>query len=854
MYNQNSLFIMANPNITMSEETKKFKEIVNSYFDYNRYGYTPEKGYWLLLLLCLIRNNAVCFINSKQMSIYERAQLKVIFYRPLKEFIDQTILTDEKLYSSDCLVIKKTEKEAKIIEIAQGFGLNLSYDYHRMYRNDNLIVTFFNLVFISSKWYEENSAWAFKEILNKIDSLTNYKEYSQPREVSSLAVSLLNPADESEIYNPYSTTDYLLEFIASGYNNFYCHQTNNLCQGYIIQLAYLLSSGSGWSISNENSISHWIGEGYFDYIISTPPWGVKCKESEFSISHIDYFARSSKDALYKSIGIYPASICYDKKSMPVIKELVDNDWLDTVILLPKNIFPHTSIETVLIVVNKKKESKGKVCFMDASKCYHNEGNFKILETEKILSMLHSGEKVDAIKYVDTLDIYSYGLTIHPNLYISEDKYEYPEYCKILRLGDIIEECPFIRNFGKDIEEDGGSVVRLHDLPKTLIECFKGQNYLSYEYDLSNTVMVQEPVILFAQVPGFLPDYYSPSEKYPLFISQNIKAFRIKKEFKWVSPQYVCYELSKRIESLKKRLPIGTSGSIFLQHKIAFPSENIEDQKHIVKEALLQLKLSQAKELGLLELIESMKAEYMNEIRMRKHDMSPHLTNLGSIGRLMQSYIKQLDGMPELQNKLSSLVAEHKKAVESLTNLVSILSEEQKFAKAEEINLNQFFIDLEKSNNPKVSGFKIVYQIDKNALDASEISNEDDSNENIPLFVKIARIDFERLVTNILENARTHGFANREDNNGVVSIFVTVNSENDSFQIDFINNGNPLPEGMNKMRFGLRGEKAGNTGGTGNGGYIIKSIVEHYKGDYDVFMDGNHPVIRVVLPISRESYE
>ena len=851
MYNQNSLFIMANPNITMSEETKKFKEIVNSYFDYNRYGYTPEKGYWLLLLLCLIRNNAVCFINSKQMSIYERAQLKVIFYRPLKEFIDQTILTDEKLYSSDCLVIKKTEKEAKIIEIAQGLGLNLSYDYHRMYRNDNLIVTFFNLVFISSKWYEENCAWAFKEILNKIDSLTNYKEYSQPREVSSLAVSLLNPADESDIYNPYSTTDYLLEFIASGYNNFYCHQTNNVCQGYIIQLAYLLSSGSGWSISNENSISHWMGERNFDYIISTPVWGVKCKESEFSISHIDYFARSSMDALHKSIGIYPASICYDKKSIPVIKELVDNDWLDTVILLPKNIFPHTSIETVLIVVNKKKKSKGKVCFMDASKCYHNEGNL-ILETDKILSMLHSGEKVDEIKYLDTFDIYSYGLTIHPNLYISEDKYEYPEYFKILRLGDIIEECPFIRNFGKDIEEDGGSVVRLHDLPKTLIECFKGQNYLSYEYDLSNTVMVQEPVILFAQVPGFLPDYYSPSEKYPLFISQNIKAFRIKKEFKWVSPQYVCYELSKRIESLKKRLPIGTSGSIFLQHKIAFPSENIEDQKHIVKEALQHLKLSQARELGLLELIESMKEEYMNEVRNRKHEMGAYIATLTDIHEDLVN-LKVQERYIENQKELNYQCNRFEKALNGLKSLVSIFSDEIEAADVIDLNIDDYFKSLAKEHNPTHEGYDLIYKpdIDINALDFYENSNE---CENIPLYVEIAKEHFNNLISNIIQNAKRHGFVNRDNNHYKLEIKLSLNTEDLMFQIDFINNGTPLPKGMDKTRYGILGEKAGTTGNTGIGGNRIKNIVKLYNGDYDVFMDNDNTVIRILLPVSSKKYE
>ena len=70
-----------------------------------------------------------------------------------------------------------------------------------------------------------------------------------------------------------------------------------------------------------------------------------------------------------------------------------------------------------------------------------------------------------------------------------------------------------------------------------------------------------------------------------------------------------------------------------------------------------------------------------------------------------------------------------------------------------------------------------------------------------------------------------------------------------YQIDFRNNGKPLPDGMNKMRYGIKGEKAGQTAGTGLGGSVVKSIVEHYKGDYDVFMDGEWTVVRVYLPIA-----
>ena len=69
-----------------------------------------------------------------------------------------------------------------------------------------------------------------------------------------------------------------------------------------------------------------------------------------------------------------------------------------------------------------------------------------------------------------------------------------------------------------------------------------------------------------------------------------------------------------------------------------------------------------------------------------------------------------------------------------------------------------------------------------------------------------------------------------------------------FQIDFRNNGNPLPDGMDKMRYGIKGEKAGSTGGTGIGGSYVKKCVEHYGGDYNIFMEDGWTVVRICLPI------
>ena len=109
-------------------------------------------------------------------------------------------------------------------------------------------------------------------------------------------------------------------------------------------------------------------------------------------------------------------------------------------------------------------------------------------------------------------------------------------------------------------------------------------------------------------------------------------------------------------------------------------------------------------------------------------------------------------------------------------------------------------------------------------------------------------DIQRLVDNILNNAWKHGFENSERNDHEVNVKLSIDTKRNMFQIDFRNNGNPLPDGMDKMRYGLLGEKAGKAGGTGIGGNYVKKFVEHYGGDYDVFMENGWVVIRIYLPI------
>ena len=113
---------------------------------------------------------------------------------------------------------------------------------------------------------------------------------------------------------------------------------------------------------------------------------------------------------------------------------------------------------------------------------------------------------------------------------------------------------------------------------------------------------------------------------------------------------------------------------------------------------------------------------------------------------------------------------------------------------------------------------------------------------------VASNDFQRLVSNIIENARKHGFTDPNRKDYEIKVSLSIDTDNNRFQIDFRNNGNPLPSGMDKVRYGIKGEKAGKTAGTGIGGYYVRSFVEYYHGDYDIFMEDGWTVVRIYLPI------
>ena len=253
-----------------------------------------------------------------------------------------------------------------------------------------------------------------------------------------------------------------------------------------------------------------------------------------------------------------------------------------------------------------------------------------------------------------------------------------------------------------------------------------------------------------------------------------------------------------------------------------------------------------------EKFDEMMTEYINEVRMRKHDMGQKVFDLINTEDLMRYYVENRDTESNLWPQIEEQLDHFRSTIHELSEMLDHLSQEEQFGSPELVNLDEYLKNLQHSNI--VNGFTLSYQLDRDSMFDFLISRlgdkeiKDISSIKVKPIVLIAKNDIQRVVSNIVSNAQKHGFIDSNRNDYEVSICLSFNSEKRMYQMDFRNNGQPLPEGLNKKRYGIKGEKAGITAGTGLGGNVVKSIVEHYKGDYDIFMDGEWTVVRVYLPI------
>lgn len=243
-------------------------------------------------------------------------------------------------------------------------------------------------------------------------------EYYTPQEVSELLALIVCHGREyvNKVYDPACGSGSLLLKFAKvlGAENvkkgFFGQELNittyNLCR---INMFLHNINYNNFDIQNGDTLlepAHWDDEP-FDAIVSNPPYSTKWAGDDNPLLINDprfapagVLAPKSKSDLAFTMHMlhwlstegtaaiveFPGVLYRGGKEQKIRQYLIDNNYVDTVIQLPPNLFFGVSIATCIIVLKKSKK-ENKTLFIDASNLFVHEGNKNKLSPDNIAAIV-----------------------------------------------------------------------------------------------------------------------------------------------------------------------------------------------------------------------------------------------------------------------------------------------------------------------------------------------------------------------------------------------------------------------------------------------------------------------------------
>ena len=675
-----------------------------------------------------------------------------------------------------------------------------------------------------------------------------------PSEVDDIIGMVMEDAAQ-DVYDPFMRTGTNL-FYANG--KYHAQATNKFFMYATMLWAGIIGSDTE-HIEYADCVDNWDATGC-DFIMVTPEFGRELVTSEGEKESISSFALekvlgSMTVVNRRALLLLPASALTSNGKMAKLRhDITEANLLDTVVLLPANVFNRTSIAATIIYLKTGRKHDDPITFVDFS------------------SFIKDKEDLDEEKDTIDIDLVKKAIDKNDKMFINEvslsdvKEREYEWY--VPNYMDFVKQVPagyrkvLLSELLEPLEEGemlsySGNIVREEYLVSNPFEVYEQNPKPGKSFFLSNQSEEDEDeededeednhdqYDVYKGSP-FVVQYGEKELKtyYHEFISafrdvsvpKSCHAYRINPDL--IDVNYLRLRLAqidKESNGELRRNGIKRwEGSKGINPVLLIPL-SLEEQRRIYEDAKLNAAVEKARKEGLDKAIDSMKQEYMMEVRMRKHDMKPFLSQLDSQAKLITFYLDKIEGNDDVVSAIRQKLTGISNAVSELRLHLNRLTEEDIYGTPEVVNP----LDILNELTGTFSNYSVALEVDTVALKEAQIETPE---------IFINKVDFSTLATTIIENAVSHAFIG-ESKDYKVLITLSYNAVKDVFTIDFKNNGNPMPQGMDKFRYGLKGEKGAKSHGTGLGGYRVKSITRHYDGDYDVFCNRiqNTTTIRVIFP-------
>ena len=310
-------------------------------------------------------------------------------------------------------------------------------------------------------------------------------EFFTPQEVSELLteIAVAGKKEVNKVYDPACGSGSLLLKFAKvlGKDNvrqgFFGQEINlstyNLCR---INMFLHDVNFEKFDIAHGNTLTepkHWDDEP-FDAIVSNPPYSIKWEGDANPLLIIDprfspagVLASKSKADLAFTMHIlswlstsgtaaiveFPGVLYRGGAEQKIRKYLIDNNYIDTVIQLPPDLFFGTTIATCIIVLKKSKKDNSTL-FIDASEEFVHEGNKNKLTEANRKRILNA--------YIERQDE-EYFCSLIPNSKIADNDYNIAVSSYVTK-------------------EDNSEVIQIEELNARIAEIVIKQNHLRAAID------------------------------------------------------------------------------------------------------------------------------------------------------------------------------------------------------------------------------------------------------------------------------------------------------------------------------------------------------------------------------------
>ena len=280
-------------------------------------------------------------------------------------------------------------------------------------------------------------------------------EFFTPQEVSELLarISTLGKQKVNKVYDPACGSGSLLmqcakvlgkENIRQGFFGQEINQTTyNLCRinmflhdinynHFDIALGDTLIEPRHWDdqpfdviVSNPPYSIRWVGDDN-PILINDPrfaPAGVLAPKSKadlaFTMHMLSWLAADGTAAIVE----FPGVLYRGGAEQKIRQYLIDNNYIDTVIQLPANLFFGVGIATCIIVI-KKNKSDNKTLFIDASEEFEHEGNKNKLMPSNIQHIMEwyiaRTNSPHRTSLISNADIANNGYNLSVNSYVEQE--------------------------------------------------------------------------------------------------------------------------------------------------------------------------------------------------------------------------------------------------------------------------------------------------------------------------------------------------------------------------------------------------------------------------------------------------